>query len=161
MPRLETRQRDVEAFLFHEADLMDDGRYAEWEALWDDDAVYWVPARLDDYDPERLVSIIYEKRDGIRVRIERLMSGLAYTQEPRSQVRRVVSNIRVTQDQDGLVDVVSNFVAVEQRLGRWTDWAGRTEHRLRDLPAGGFTMVRKRVQLVGCDTDLPPLQFLI
>ena len=140
---------------------MDDGRYADWEGLWDDDAVYWVPARLDDYDPERQVSIIYEGRDGIRVRIERLLSGLAYTQEPRSQIRRVVSNIRLVRDEGGLVDVVSNFVAVEYRLGRWTDWAGRTEHRLRVLPKGGFRLVRKKVLLVGCDTDLPPLQFLL
>jgi 3-phenylpropionate/cinnamic acid dioxygenase small subunit len=140
---------------------MDDGRYAEWEDLWDDDAVYWVPAQLGDYDPERHVSLIYERRDGIRVRIERLLSGLAYTQEPRSQVRRVVSNIRLVRDEGGLVDSVSNFIALEYRLGRWTDWAGRTEHRLRARPKGGFKLVRKKVLLVGCDTDLPPLQFLV
>jgi benzoate/toluate 1,2-dioxygenase subunit beta len=140
---------------------MDESRYAEWEALWEDDAIYWIPARPEDYDPERQVSIVYDDRDSIRVRVERLRSGLAYTQEPRSQVRRVLSNIRVLGEEEGMLDVGSNFIAVEYRLGRWTNWAGRTEHRLRALPGGGFRLVRKKVTLVGCDADLPPLQFLV
>jgi benzoate/toluate 1,2-dioxygenase beta subunit len=157
---LEARIREVEAFLFHEADLMDESRYAEWEALWADDAVYWVPARNEDYDPGRQVSIIYDDRDGIRVRVERLLSGLAYTQEPRSQVRRVVSNVRIIGGDEETAEVVSNFVAVEHRLGRWTQWAGRSEHRLRAVPSG-FQIARKKVLLVGCDSDLPMLQFLL
>jgi 3-phenylpropionate/cinnamic acid dioxygenase small subunit len=88
------------------------------------------------------------------------MSGLAYTQEPRSQVRRVVSNIRIAGTEGETVDVVSNFIAVEQRLGRWTEWAGRSEHRLRSTSAG-FRIARKKVLLVGCDSDLPLLQFLL
>jgi benzoate/toluate 1,2-dioxygenase subunit beta len=150
----------VETFLFHEADLMDESRYAEWEALWDPDGVYWVPARAEEYDPRRQVSIIYDDRDGIRVRVERLASGLAYTQEPRSQVRRVVSNVRVTADGGGQVEAVSNFIALEHRLGRWSQWAGRAEHRLRDGEEG-LRIVRKKVVLVGCDADLPMLQFLL
>lgn len=139
---------------------MDEGRYAEWEALWDDDGVYWVPARQEEYDPERHVSIVYDRRDAIRVRVERLRSGLAYTQEPRSQVRRVVSNVRVLSERDGLVKVASNFVALEHRRGRWTTWAGRSEHRLR-RGSTSLRIARKKVLLVGCDTDLPMLQFLV
>lgn len=139
---------------------MDEGRYAEWEELWEDDAVYWVPAREGDYDPSRFVSIIYDDRDGIHNRVERLRSGLAYTQEPRSQVRRVISNIRLLSDAGEVVEVASNFVAVEHRLRRWTQWAGRTEHRLRGA-AGSYKIARKKVVLVGCDADLPMLQFLI
>jgi 3-phenylpropionate/cinnamic acid dioxygenase small subunit len=140
---------------------MDESRYAEWERLWDDDAVYWVPARAEDYDPGRYVSIIYDDRDGIRTRVERLRSGLAYSQEPRSQVRRVISNIRLLSDDGDVVEVGSNFAALEHRLGRWTQWAGRTEHRLRGGVVGGYRIARKKVVLVGCDADLPMLQFLL
>jgi 3-phenylpropionate/cinnamic acid dioxygenase small subunit len=139
---------------------MDESRYVEWEQLWDDDAVYWVPARAEDYDPDRYVSIVYDDRDGIRNRVERLQSGLAYTQEPHSQLRRVISNIRLMSNDGDLVEVASNFVALEHRLGRWTQWAGRTEHRLRGS-GGGYRIARKKVVLVGCDTDLPMLQFLL
>ena len=40
----DTEYRAVEAFLYTEARLADEARYAEWEALWEDDAIYWVPA---------------------------------------------------------------------------------------------------------------------
>jgi benzoate/toluate 1,2-dioxygenase subunit beta len=149
------------AFLYHEADLMDAHRYADWEALWDDDGVYWVPVKPVDYDPARHVSIIYEDRGGIRVRVERLISGLAYTQDPKSQLRRVVSNVRLVGESAGAVEVASNFVLLEYRQGRWTTWAGRSDHRLRPGGEAGFRIARKKVLLVGCDTDLPPLQFLI
>ena len=36
--------RAVEAFLYKEARFADEARYADWEALWTDEAVYWVPA---------------------------------------------------------------------------------------------------------------------
>ena len=41
----------VEQFLYREARLMDESRYEEWEALWADDGVYWVPCNDDDTDP--------------------------------------------------------------------------------------------------------------
>ena len=34
-----------EAFLVHEARLLDDGRFEEWLALFTTDAWYWVPAQ--------------------------------------------------------------------------------------------------------------------
>ena len=34
-------------FLYREARLADEARYAEWLALWTDDGVYWVPATTD------------------------------------------------------------------------------------------------------------------
>jgi benzoate/toluate 1,2-dioxygenase subunit beta len=152
---------EIEAFLFREADLMDEGRYQEWEALWDDDAVYWVPVKAEDYDPARHISIIYEDRQAIHVRVERLAAGLAYTQEPRSQVRRVISNITVLRADREAVEVSSNFVALEYRMGRWMQWAGRSEHTLTPQAEGGFKISRKKVLLVGLDSDLPALQFLV
>jgi benzoate/toluate 1,2-dioxygenase subunit beta len=154
------RLREVEAFLFHEADLLDEGRYLEWEALWADEAEYWVPAGQDDYDPRREVSIIYDDRRGIRARVERLTSGLAYTQEPRSDLGRVVANARLVAETDAHLDVLSSLLALEHRLWRWSEWAGRVEHRLRPL-TDGFRIRRKKVVLSGADADLPMLQFLL
>jgi len=47
----------VTEFLYMEARLADEARYAEWLALWTDDAVYWVPATTDpESDPEKHLS---------------------------------------------------------------------------------------------------------
>jgi 3-phenylpropionate/cinnamic acid dioxygenase small subunit len=40
------RQAVVE-FLYREARLADEARYAEWHALWTEDGEYWVPASAD------------------------------------------------------------------------------------------------------------------
>ena len=40
----------VEAFIYREARLADEARYDEWEALWCDQANYWVP-RGEGLDP--------------------------------------------------------------------------------------------------------------
>ena len=45
--------RQISDFIHHEGRLCDLSRYADWEALWTDDAHYWVP-RADGLDPEEL-----------------------------------------------------------------------------------------------------------
>ena len=72
----------VEAFLYHEARLADENRYDEWFALWTEDVCYWVPVNVDDYDPDEHVSILYDNRDRLQDRIDRLKSGGAWSQEP-------------------------------------------------------------------------------
>ena len=59
------RLRDVEQFLFYEARLADEHRYEEWERLWTDDALYWVPANGDDIDATiDLVTAFLDSEDG-------------------------------------------------------------------------------------------------
>ena len=62
-------------FLFLESRLADESRYTEWESLWDDDALYWVPMH-ENADPEREVSYIYDNRPRIAKRIAQLKTGL-------------------------------------------------------------------------------------
>jgi 3-phenylpropionate/cinnamic acid dioxygenase small subunit len=65
----------IEQFLFLEAHLQDTHAYDEWEALWEDDAIYWVPANGQDTDPDKQMSIIYDNRSRIGIRIEQLKTG--------------------------------------------------------------------------------------
>ncbi len=44
---------EVEQFLYREARYADESDYDAWEALWTDDALYWVPANSADTDPLR------------------------------------------------------------------------------------------------------------
>jgi len=48
----------IEAFLFHESKLLDAGRFEEWQALFTDDAYYWVPLRPEQTEPAAESSII-------------------------------------------------------------------------------------------------------
>jgi benzoate/toluate 1,2-dioxygenase beta subunit len=156
--------REAAAFLYKEARLADEARYDEWLALWTDDGVYWVPATTDPgANPDRQLSHIYDNRARIDTRVKLLQTGVRYSQEPASLMRRLISNIEVeAADNDELV-AGSNFILAELAIQakhelHW--WAGRTTHRLRRVD-GRLRMSRKTVVLVNAAEPLPNLAFLI
>ena len=79
--------RDAEEFLYREARFADEHRYDDWEALWTDEALYWVPANGDETDPTRQMSIIFDNRARIATRIKQFHTGKRHSQMPPSRVR--------------------------------------------------------------------------
>jgi len=156
--------RAVVEFIYREARLADEARYAEWLALWTDDGVYWVPATTDPgADPDKHISHIYDNRGRIETRVKLLMTGHRYSQEPASLMRRLVSNIEIAPADNGELVAGSNFALAElamqaRRELHW--WAGRTTHRLRRV-GGELKMCGKKVVLVNAGEPLPNLSFLI
>lgn len=152
--------RQVEQFIFHEARLQDTPDYAAWEQLWADDGVYWLPANGDDIDPEAQMSIVYDNRSRIKLRVRQLLTGKRHTQEPASRIRHLVTNVELMGETDGALDVGCNVLVYESSMRGETLWAARTDYRLR--PTGdSFLMVRKKVALVNNDKPLFTLSFLI
>jgi benzoate/toluate 1,2-dioxygenase beta subunit len=153
-------QSKVESFLYREARLMDENAYDEWLSLWTDDALYWVPCNRDDRDPTCEISAIYDDRTRLQGRIDRLKSGVAYAQDPKSRMRRLISNIEIEEAGNGELIVSSNFMLVELRRSKQDLFAGRTIHRLR--PEGdSFRICHKKVLLVNNDEVIDNLTFLV
>jgi len=152
--------REVEQFIFREARLQDELCYDEWEALWTDDAIYWVPANSDDTDPEREMSIIFDNRARIATRIKQLHTGKRHSQNPPSRLRRIVSNVELLGEEDDDLLAGANFIVYESRERGLTLWAGRSVYRLR-REDDGLRMARKTVYLVDNDRALNTLAFLI
>jgi 3-phenylpropionate/cinnamic acid dioxygenase small subunit len=156
--------RTVVEFLYREARLADEARYAEWLALWTDDGVYWVPATTDPAtDPQKHLSHIYDNRTRLDTRVKLLQTGHRYSQEPASLMRRLISNIEVQAAGDGELVAGSNFVLAELAIQakhemHW--WVGRTTHRLRRVD-GDLRMSSKKVVLINAAEPLPNLSFLI
>lgn len=153
----------VEQFLYREARLADEQRLDEWLTLWDEDALYWVPCNQDDVDPACQLSIIYDDHARLRLRVARItQTGMAWTQEPRSRLRRLVSNIEIYDGPDGLIQTFSNFHLTELRVNRRdpVEWIGRTEHRLR--PCGSdFKLAFKKVMLINNDHEMTQLSCMV
>lgn len=152
--------RRVEQFLYHEAHLQDVHDYDGWEALWTHDAIYWVPANGQDTDPETQMSIIYDSRSRIGIRIAQLKTGRRHTQTPRSEIVHVISNIVVTEVDSTEVSARANALVYEDNLRGETLWGSRNEYRLR-LVDGAFRLVRKKVGLVNNARPVFTLSFLI
>src|ERR1700712_4797507 len=151
----------VTAFLYKEARLQDEHQYEAWEALWTDDGVYWVPANGDDIDPEKEMSIIYDNRSRISLRIKQLLTGKRHTQTPQSRLRRTPPTIhRQDQQPGGDISAASNSMVFESSLRDDTIWAARNEYRLRYVGAE-LRMAYKKVVLVNNEKALFTLSFLI
>lgn len=150
----------VAQFLYYEARLQDTHAYDEWDALWEDDAIYWVPANGHDTDPERQMSILYDNRSRIRVRIEQLKTGRRHTQTPRSALARTISNIEVVAVEGAEVSVLANVLIYEDNLRGETLWAARNEYRLR-MVEGRFRLVKKKIGLVNNGKPVFTLSFLV
>ena len=154
--------REVEQFLYREARLADENRLDEWLDLWSEDAIYWVPCNKDDVDPSRELSIIYDNHPRLILRIERLKSGMAWTQEPASRNRRLLSNIEVEEGNNGEIAAFANFQVTELRTntGLQNIWVGRVEYHL--LPVdGSFKITFKKILLLNNDEEMTQLSILI
>lgn len=151
----------AEMFLYREARCADEHRYDEWASLWTEDCIYWVPSNADDYDPRRHLSIIYDNRNRLLDRVDRLKSGKAWAQEPRSRLRRLISNIETAVLPDtGELEVRSNFVLGECRKGVQTTYFAHQIHNLRSTSAG-IRMSLKKVLLINNDEPIHNLSFVV
>jgi 3-phenylpropionate/cinnamic acid dioxygenase small subunit len=160
VPANQTVLSELAQFIYREARLQDEHRYEEWEALWTDDGVYWIPANGEDIDPEVKMSIVYDNRSRIRLRVQQLLTGKRLSQSPPSRLRRVVSNIELLQQQGDDIVVASNALIFESNTRGEQLWAARNEYTLRRDDAS-FRMARKKVVLVNNDKPLYTLSFLI
>lgn len=158
-----TARSSIERFIYLEAQYADESRYDEWEALTDDDMIYWVPRGEGNFSPDRDVSIINDNRARLATRIRQLKTGTRHSQTPVSSMRRVISNLVVSEIGKAEYLVESNFALFEmqlQSMDHLNIWAGRTIHKLRQTD-GGLKMYLKKVLLVNGDKPLPTMAFLI
>ncbi|MCV7226503.1 aromatic-ring-hydroxylating dioxygenase subunit beta [Mycolicibacterium komossense] len=158
--------REVEQFLFQEARFADESDYDSWEALWTDDALYWVPAGNDGPDPLQTMSVVYDNRNRISTRLKQLRTGRRYAQAPPSNLRRLISNVELLGGRPSAsggtdLEVGANFLVVESRARDTRLWGGRVTFRLRRVDDGTLRMSYKKVVLVDKDKPLPTLGFLI
>ena len=155
-----TLLEEVTQFIYREARLQDDHAYDEWEALWSDDGVYWIPVNGEGADPENEMSIVYDNRSRISLRIRQFHTGKRFSQTPRSRLRRIVSNIEILESDGDQIRVTSNAMVFESNTRGDTVWASRNEYKLRRVD-GTLRMALKKVVLVNNETALYSMAFLI
>jgi len=152
----EWEREECEAFLVHEARLLDEARFDDWLALFTPDAQYWVPSEPNQASPHDTVSLMYDDRRLLETRVRRLASPRIYSQEPRSRTSRIVANVTVEETGPDHVTLRSKLMLIEFRRNEQRLFGGTCLHRLvrRD---GHFRIRLKRVDLVNCDAPLDGL----
>ena len=156
-----TRQ-DLIDFVVQESRLLDARRYEEWNALFADDAYYWVPAAPDQEDGLNHCSHMYEDKLLRELRIERLKSPRAFSQQPPSRCHHLLQTPSVES-----FDTAANrhvlrteFHYTESQGDELQFYVGTFFHHL-SLQDGALRMTLKRVNLLNCDAALPAVQLFI
>ena len=147
---------EVQAFLYHEAELLDERRYEDWLDLFTDDAHYFMPMRrnVPHDEPEREftrpgadVSWFDEGKDTLTRRVRQLRTGIHWAEEPLSRICHMVSNVQVLHASAVEVGVKSRFLIYRNRVETETDvLVGKREDLLRRVN-GGFKIARRKIVL--------------
>ncbi|MGH8009274.1 MAG: aromatic-ring-hydroxylating dioxygenase subunit beta, partial [Candidatus Binatia bacterium] len=100
--------------LYREAAYLDERRWAEWLALYTEDAEFWVPAWDDEDrptdDPRAQLSLIYySNRAGLEDRVWRIESGLSPASIPLARTCHLVTNAQITERSNTQVHLSSHW----------------------------------------------------
>lgn len=150
---------EVEAFLYHEAALLDAWKLDEWLALLTDDARYRVPSNdAPDGDPASTLFLIADDIARIRGRVARLKDPQAHAEFPHSRTRRMITNVRIENVVSGThlevvpdttfseITVHANFTVHRFRRGEQvSQFVGRYRYRLRVVDAALKIALREAI----------------
>lgn len=146
-------QFEIEQFLFREARYLDRREWANWEALFTEDGMYWVPLTYDQQDPINHSSIFYEDATMREVRWRRLEHANAWSQQPVTRAARMVGNVIIDAGsrREGALTVCSTLQVSEWRLAReMRQIVGHVTHSLV-LVDDTWRIKQKRVDLISCN----------
>ena len=108
----------VTRFLYHEAELLDTYRFADWLGLLAPEIEYRMPVRttqfLTDGQGFHDFEFFSDNIDSLTTRVRRLETEFAWAEVPPSRTRHYVSNVIVEESDDG-IDVRSNFFITRTR----------------------------------------------
>lgn len=144
---------ELTCFLYHEADLLDQANLRQWIDLFSEDGTYWMPVEVDQPDPLNHISIFYDDKAMMKIRMHNLGHARAPSKEKPVRSSHILGNVRgVDFDAEtGNCTVKSNFQAVVY-YGTQTVFAGTATHKLI-WNGEKYLIQQKRVDLINCDAS--------
>ncbi|MFV0373861.1 aromatic-ring-hydroxylating dioxygenase subunit beta [Microbacterium sp.] len=154
--RLADMQTHFEVTQFYnlEAEVLDDGRFADWLEMLAADVHYWAPIRTNRLRRQQALSVAApgesafydETRESLAWRIRRYDSGMAWAEDPPSRTRHLISNVSVREREDGLLQSRSAFIVYRNRLHTEVDiYAGGRTDLLRRTGLHGFEIAKRTI----------------
>jgi benzoate/toluate 1,2-dioxygenase beta subunit len=141
------RLREVEQFLYRQAELLDGKEWQGFIDLFTTDGVYWMPASPEQITWDGVPSIFAEDRNLMTVRMKRLTHPHAWSQAPLWGTNHLVGNVMIESESDGELVVRSRFHMMEFRRDASRHFAGSYRHRLRRT-GDGLRIALQRVDMV-------------
>lgn len=149
--------RRVEEFLFHEAVLLDDWQLRPWLALLSDDIRYLVPMQRNvafgeqaggETRPGSDINWFDEGIDTLRQRVEQVLTGVHWAEEPLSRTTRIVGNVVPGEPRaDGVLPVSSRLLLYRNRGEEEADLFAAIRQDELIEQGGTFRICRRKVLL--------------
>lgn len=121
MPLLPELERQVEKFLYREAELLDSRQFDQWLEILTDDMTYEMPLRVTPergrQDVSSKTAHFSEDRRTLELRVKRLKTDYAWAEDPPSRTRRFISNIRIEQTPNSNEVIVRSYLLVYRSRG--------------------------------------------
>ena len=159
-------QQDAEAFLYKEAELLDELRLEEWLRLFTPDGLYWIP--IDEgISTDQSASIVRDNTLRREERVFHLLNTRFPAQSPRSRTLHMISNVRIAETDSNFVKLHSNQTIHEVRAGDFRQvglgvvntLVAKVEHVLEGQQ-GDLKIALKKILLINRDMPQGNLTFL-
>jgi len=150
-------RREIEEFLYFEAELLDDRKLREWFELLADDIRYWMPIRHNPFERSKDIRDELSKpgdgfyfdddKKSLKIRVERAYARNAWAEMPPSRTRHLITNIRIKKHDGREIEVYSNFLVYRTRMENDQDtFVGERQDVLRPVD-GGFKIAKRTIIL--------------
>ena len=150
-------EREIEQFLYMEAELLDEHQFNDWIELIADDIHYHMPIRRNvkfgewdraNSDAESEISWFDEGKSTLAGRVRQLNTGIHWCEEPWSRIRHIITNIQVVDIQGDELKVFSRFFVWQQRLHDEVNlFVGKREDILRRDSETGWKVAKRLILL--------------
>jgi 3-phenylpropionate/cinnamic acid dioxygenase small subunit len=154
LPFDDARHLAAHRFLVEEAAILDAGDWARWLDLLTDDVRYVMPVRVTTvhdagYDDRADMAHFDEDRYAIEKRVQRLLTDHAWTEDPPSRTRHLVTNVRcfpTAADGDGdAVAVESTVLLFRSRGDRPAEYVCALRRDTLRPAADGYRLAERRI----------------
>jgi phthalate 3,4-dioxygenase subunit beta len=127
LPFDDPRHLAAHRFVVEEAAILDAADWARWLDLVTDDVSYVMPVRVTTvidagYDARSDMAHFDEDRYALAKRVERLLTEHAWTEDPPSRTRHLVTNVRTFPSAGDEVRVESTVLLFRSRGDREPEW---------------------------------------
>lgn len=139
-------QREVEQFLYRQAEFLDGKHWQAYIDLFDAQGVYWMPVAPDQTEWEGSPSIFAEDKPMMEIRKGRVGHPNAWSQAPDWETSHLVSHVMLESAGAEIV-VRSRFHMMELRRDEIRHFGGRYRHTLVRDAQGQLRIRLQRVDL--------------
>ena len=128
----------VSQFLIRKSELCDNYAWNEYLELYDTDSEYHIPQWIDEHtyvtDPNQGMSYVYyEDRAGLEDRVFRIETGKAASATPLPRLAHYISNVRIEELPDGLIEAKVVWQTLFNRQGLEGCFYGHATYLLRKI----------------------------